>query len=391
MSPWTTPADIGTRARRQWTDGSLPAAYVSGAACPRLDVPVRGPNPREIGADLAAVRSWRDALVAGARGGAAYTLTERSVGGRVIGRLTLPDRVTVDRFDQWWRLLGVGAQVHALEAVVAQTAAAHEALLPWVARHPHSAVERAGEWPRLLAALDWLVAESGRGRYLREVTAPGVDTKFVERHAKVLGEWLDLLGPATAVLQRSSASGFAGRHGFREPERLVRMRVARGLGDWPRPIEEVGLPLEDAAALGMTPARVVVIENQVTYLSVPIPEHGVVVWGHGFDAGRLGHLPWLREAPTVRYWGDLDTHGFAILSQLRSQVNAVESVLMDRATLLAHRDRWVFESRPTRADLGRLRPRERELYEELVEDVHGPSVRLEQERVDWAWALSELT
>jgi hypothetical protein len=390
VSSWTTPADIGARARRRWTDGSLPAAYLAGEPCPPLDLPVHGPNPREIGNDLAAVRRWRDALVAGARGGAAYALTERAVGGRVIGRLTVPDRVAVVTYEQWWRLLGVGGQVRTLEEVVAETERAHEPLLPWVGRRPHTAIELAAAWPRLLAAVDWLVAESGRGRYLRQVTASGVDTKFIEQHAKVLGAWLDLLIPGAAAGRRSTAIGFAGRYGFVEPERLVRMRVAPDVGHWPPGVAEVGLPREQSAGLEMRPEAVLVVENQVTYLSVPIPAHGVVVWGHGFDAGLLGRLPWLAGAARVRYWGDLDTHGFAILSQLRSQVPGVESVLMDQPTLLAHRDRWVSEGRPTRADLGWLDARERGLYEELVEDVHGPAVRLEQERVDWAWALSAL-
>jgi hypothetical protein len=387
VSEWTSPADVRERARRRWADGSILAAYVNGDPCPALSLSVRGPSPREIGTDLAAVRGWRDALLAGARGGRAYQVTERTVGGRVIGRLTVPDRVAVSTYDQWWQLLGVAAEVRVLDDVADRTRTAQERLLPWVARHPHTAIALAPEWRRLLAAADWMVAQSGSGRFLREVTATGVDTKFIERHAKVLGDWLDLLRPT--LREPRWSAGFALRYGFREPERLLRMRIAPGLAGLPSVIEEVGLPIKQAAMLEMAPADVVVLENQVTYLSVPLPRCGVVVWGHGFDAGRLGRLPWMHTA-RVRYWGDLDTHGFAILSQLRSQVPEVESVLMDRATLLAHRERWGSEGRPTRADLTWLAAEERHLYEELVEDVHGPSVRLEQERVDWAWAQRAL-
>lgn len=92
----------------------------------------------------------------------------------------------------------------------------------------------------------------------------------------------------------------------------------------------------------------------------------------------------------MRYWGDLDKHGFAILSQLRSRVHGVESVHMDRATLLAHRDRWCLRGADLVRTSGWLGPSERDGYEELIVDVHGPSVQLEQERVDWAWALSAL-
>ena len=49
--------------------------------------------------------------------------------------------------------------------------------------------------------------------------------------------------------------------------------------------------------------------------------------------------------------GDIDTHGFAILDRLRAWLPQTRSVLMDRDTLLAHRDRWVTEDRPAKSAL----------------------------------------
>lgn len=63
---------------------------------------------------------------------------------------------------------------------------------------------------------------------------------------------------------------------------------------------------------------------------------------------------------------------------------------MDRATLIAHRDRWVVEDRPARSILPRLSPEEQQLYRELVEDSLGDRVRLEQERIDWGWVEGRL-
>jgi len=63
---------------------------------------------------------------------------------------------------------------------------------------------------------------------------------------------------------------------------------------------------------------------------------------------------------------------------------------MDRETLLAHRDRWGTEERPASSVLTRLTPPEFSLYSELVESSLGHRVRLEQERIDWGWALRRL-
>jgi hypothetical protein len=86
----------------------------------------------------------------------------------------------------------------------------------------------------------------------------------------------------------------------------------------------------------------------------------------------------------VVYWGDIDTHGFAILNRVRRHLPQARSMLMDQPTLLDHRDRWVSESTPTAVTLDRLTEAEAALYADLVSATYGPSVRLEQERISFA-------
>lgn len=63
---------------------------------------------------------------------------------------------------------------------------------------------------------------------------------------------------------------------------------------------------------------------------------------------------------------------------------------MDRATLVAHRDRWVREPSPAHHQLSRLDHAEAALYSDLVSDRLGDAVRLEQERLDWTWVEQRL-
>lgn len=60
------------------------------------------------------------------------------------------------------------------------------------------------------------------------------------------------------------------------------------------------------------------------------------------------------------------------------------SMLMDRATLLGHRDQWATEPSPTAAALDRLDRAESALYADLISNAYAPSVRLEQERVSFS-------
>lgn len=92
----------------------------------------------------------------------------------------------------------------------------------------------------------------------------------------------------------------------------------------------------------------------------------------GREKELVGRLPWLTDTEVI-YWGDIDTHGFAILDRLRAWLPWVRSALMDRETLMVHRDRWVTEDRPTRSSLTRLTRDEQALY-----------------RIDWSWAEERL-
>jgi hypothetical protein len=390
MVTWTRPTDIAARVRRRWDDGSLPTAYLLDEACPAIEVPLRGPSAGQLADDLTGVQAWAREMIRASRGGAAYSLVTKQLGGRAVGRNTVPSRAVVDDYDQAWRLLGVVDQVALLDGLVAQTRAALPGLLPWVSAHPLRVLGHAGQWPRVLAAVAWLKCHTGSGRYLREIEAPGVDTKFVAGHRALLADLLDELLPATRVdVRHSRGQGFAERYGFVSPPRLVRLRVDEGFAGMPPELSEIALLPRELAGLRVAVQRVVIVENEVTYLAVPVPPEGVVVWGSGYSVGQLGRIPWLRDAE-VFYCGDLDTHGFAILSMLRGLAPRTRSLLMDRATLLAHRDRWGQESSPTRARLDHLTEAEQTLYQELVEDVYAPSLRLEQERLDWTWVQAAI-
>lgn len=377
-APWSTPDDVALKVRRRWADGTLLRSLAEGEPFPVVEVPLRGPKATEIGDCLDAVRDWVARLDAGRRADARYALEWVNIGGRHFGRNQVPARAVVSGYEQAWALLGVTRDVHRFERILGLTSDVAP-LRSWVLAHPHQAVQLGDEWERLLAAYTWLDAHRGSGRYLREISAPAVDTKFTERHRSVLAGMLGVSG---------TTAGFLTGLGLRAKPELVRLRVCPSLG-LPKPLSELAVRSDELAELTLEPRSALVVENEITYLSVDVPAGGVVIWGKGFEVDRVGRLPWLAGGE-ILYWGDLDTHGFAILDRLRAWLPQTRSVLMDRETLLAHRERWVVEERPARSALTRLSADEADLYGDLVSDTLGVKVRLEQERIDWAWAQARL-
>ena len=81
---------------------------------------------------------------------------------------------------------------------------------------------------------------------------------------------------------------------------------------------------------------VYVIENETTYLAFPAVERAVALFGGGYAVSVLEQLHWLDDREIV-YWGDIDTHGFAILDRLRRRFPRTHSLLMDRDAAGARR------------------------------------------------------
>jgi len=105
------------------------------------------------------------------------------------------------------------------------------------------------------------------------------------------------------------------------------------------------------------------------------------------EAGIVPQL-WL-TTKKIGYWGDLDTWGLKMLSDVRQRQPHTQALMMDRATLTAHPGRVVCE--PTQASLpaAGLTIDELALFEFLCE-VAGQFGRLEQERLSQDYITSRL-
>ena len=115
----------------------------------------------------------------------------------------------------------------------------------------------------------------------------------------------------------------------------------------------------------------------------------MAIHGSGYAVSSLAEVAWLAETPLL-YWGDLDSNGFAILNQLRSHLPHVVSLLMDEETLASHEKYCVIEPSPNLGNLSMLTPHEQATLNLLLQGQNDKALRLEQEHIDWAYALEKI-
>lgn len=399
---WTTPADLRAQVQKLWDKGDLLRLLMPDAKMAPLRLRVIGPSSAELTERFEAVRVWMRDLGCHASADHAqpYRIVMREVRHRVLGVNAVPDEVWLDTLDAALSLLGKKKDAQRFVQLVDATLAQQAALLPWLHKRPLQALALAHEWPRLLAVLSWLQAHPRPGVYLRQVDLSGVDSKFIEAHRGVLSTLLDLALPPASIDPSATGVGqFCRRYGFKDKPLRIRLRWLGGSAALLPSGGEQDVVLTQAAfeRLTLPVRRVFITENEVNFLAFPAMADSLLIFGGGYGFDALAGASWLHACP-IHYWGDIDTHGFAILDQLRAHLPHVESLLMDRETLMAHTGQWGQEPLPLLRDLPRLTTKEHDLFDDLRHRRLGlplgtTQVRLEQERIGFGWvqrALAEL-
>jgi hypothetical protein len=394
---WTSPSELAAQIERLWQRGLLLADRLCAPTTERqlldtlptglqfpLALRLKRPGAKALADEFGPVRDWIAELQAGSREqrGFGYDITWTSSNHRQLGPNRVPSGVLVPTPTDALRLIGQLETASTFDTLALATLTRFPSLLDWLRRRPLQMVEHANDWLRILDVLAWFVANPSSGLYLRQLDIAGIDTKFVEARRGLLAELLELvLAPPTTSQPRRTmvATSFEVRFGLRPRPALVRFRLLdpqlaiNGLTD-------LTVPAEQFATLSCRATSVFITENEVNGLAFPAFSGGMVVFGLGYAVDVLARALWLGQRH-VYYWGDLDTHGFAMLDRLRAVFPHTKSLLMDAATLMTHQHLWTDEDTQHLSQLGRLTAAERAVYDDLRNNQLGPGVRLEQERV----------
>lgn len=384
---WTRAGDFRMQLEKLWERGEILASMVTGEPLFPRRLTLKCPTSAEMADRFDEVRGW-----VGEVGAASHCRIEtREFKHRIFGTNSVPAEVWIDSLDDAIALISRRKDVSRFASLLQATRQRQPQLLDWIAGRPMRALALADEWGLLLDIVAWMQAHPRPDVYLRQVDIPGVHSKFIEAHRSVLAELFDLILPPDAVdVSASGVSGFAARYGFRHKPLRIRFRFLDPRQIASAPGQDITLDAASFARLNPAAARVFITENEINFLAFPLLTDSLVIFGSGYGFEMLSQVEWLSRC-RIYYWGDIDTHGFAILDQLRNQFAHVESLLMDRATLLEFEPQWGEEDKQTLRDLSRLNAEEASVYNDLRDNRVRKNLRLEQERIGFGWLATALS
>ena len=387
---------LKAKLQKQWQNQVFYKQWLCGELSFPLQVSLKRPTDKQLLHDFAVLTAAQQAFERELLPHAGVSLLKQQVSYATMGRQNVPVAVVFEspealarfcgKWQEWQQFIADSKRLHAgfPHVRIGQQISIKQLL------------NHAGEWEKLIAIAHFFRANPLPGCYLRELPVAGVDSKFIEHRKQTVKTLLDAVLPADAInsqYTQMGEHGFEKRFGLRFDEPQIRFRLLD-----PQLYYEVGglrdisLPISHFAQLSLMVDRVFITENLVNGLAFPNVKNALVIFGKGYSVQLLKQIQWLHRC-RLYYWGDVDTDGFAMLSQIRGYFSNTQSLLMDEATLLATKPFWGAEAlnkRQTPESLPNLIPAEAALYSKLKADHWQPRLRLEQERIPFSLLTEQL-
>jgi hypothetical protein len=381
--------EIRKKAGGPWENGAFLKAWLRGESLFPIRIGLGPPSGKKLSNAFAEVQAWIRTLHQHGKAALSYgyAIDERPINHRQIGPQQLPYQLRFETPDDWLRFIEKTSDFADFERLTQETRERLPDLAGFLEEKPLEVLSHRADWSRLLTVCEWFRGHPQPNLYIRQLDIPGVDTKFIESRKGLLKVLLDRIpgiGVNVPEVSGISKHGFERRFGLKYDPPLVRLRLlderlaVGGLTD-------LCLPIGDVMGRDFGAATVFITENKINGLSFPPVSGALIIFGLGYGIEILAEIEWLKDK-RIYYWGDIDTHGFAMLSQIRGYFSWTRSLLMDTETFLEHRPLWGTENTARRftGNLSNLTATEAHLFSELKDNRWGDRLRLEQERIAYS-------
>ena len=309
------------------------------------------------------------------RTGSGYAITYSKKNLRAHGQQDVPEHIVFENIHDYLKYCKLQHEFN--NFIQAFTAIQNQlpALMPWAERFPEQLLKYAQEWNHILIVCQWFMKGYTKNcYYIREIPV-AIPTKWIENHKPILRELFDFLQPDFAD---TTETQFEKRYYLKYALPVFRIRKLDDNISLPGKLNDFSTDINNWNQHPIDAQGILITENLMTYLTLPEIKGYIALFGKGFAVSQLQEIQWIAAHPKIWYWGDLDVHGFYILSELRKHMPHTQSILMDIQTL----EYYITYAVPdihslTPESLPNLHPEEQQVYQYIRHNA----IRLEQERI----------
>lgn len=259
-----------------------------------------------------------------------YTIDCVKTKTRFIGSQSLPKRIYFANEQDYVGYLNKISEVKQFKKVLDRTLSFFPLLKEWLLRYPLKVTTNLEQWEDILKVLSYFHSNPNPNLYIRELPIK-VHTKFIEKNKSIIWELLDVI--IHDSINKDEQKHFESRFNLKYSESLVRLRLldTQIAQSFFSGLEDLTLKLSDFSSLDLPIKRILIVENLMNLLTLPSMHETMAIFGMGYKVLSLKNIEWMKNCDII-YWGDIDVHGFEILSAFRGYYHNTKSLMMDQTT-----------------------------------------------------------
>jgi hypothetical protein len=291
-----------------------------------------------------------------------FSLETVEAGRNTIGANTVPSVAVFARVEDEIAFIGKTRDSTRVAALAGQLTEIEPALRAWAVKRPLELLKLRDDALTAGRIAVWLRDNPAPGVFVRQLSLPGVHTKFVEKHRQIIDQLVAALGAGSSLVEpapglgtepaertepaprlgtepgepaglpplaeppdvglvpqptqgvegalgassaRTPAARFARRHGFIHPPELVRFRLLDAGQSVLGTARDITLTADSFSTLRLPVRTVIITENLVNFLALPDRPAALGLFGAGYGFTALRDAAWLQDCgvlfgPAVR-------------------------------------------------------------------------------------------
>lgn len=383
-----SPVEIKRALLKKWENGSLYTAILSEDIFP-YSVLIPRIKDSDFKNNFDETRKWLNQIEDYFKK-PGITIDKQSIKFRLFGSQNIPVKINFEDSASLAKFLGKQVELSNFYELIARTNTIFPDIYDELILNPKMLIDNSKIWNKVLVVSEFLKNNEVKGKYLRELAIPNIDTKFIESNKRLFRWIMDIILPDDLINKEHdgiSNYGFEKRYGLNYQPTRIRFRILDPLlrKEFSN-MSDIEINISEFEQLGKRDLfidNIYITENKINGLSFPDKNNAIVIFGLGYGVDTLKNSKWINSCG-IYYWGDIDTHGFAILSRLRGYFPKAKSFLMDADTLKNHASMMVIEHKKHPSEsLPNLNNKELSLYQTLKQSKK--ESRLEQEKINFSY------
>lgn len=323
--------------------------------------------------------------------GSGYALELETVQSRKNGEQTSISRILFETKEDFLSFINENKTykrfLNALELIKENKLFSNDKLCEWSKLHLNdllSEPENSHYWFDICLCAEWLNKNQDSKLYIREIPLP-VHTKFIEQNSKLIQSLTE---------KSDSILSFEETFGLKTKPCSVRFRSLSEKVSLPfstTNLSECQIPIKDIENLDKDFSNqiknIFIVENEMVYLTFPKISDSICIWGHGYTVNSLNNVEWF-NSKKIYYFGDLDEHGFDILSSYRRFYPNIQSFCMEKSDWNKHLQYAVVGKKLESSRIPEnLIAEEKEVFQIIRNSTQN---RIEQERISVSYIQEKL-